>query len=103
MSFCVQDASGQHWLTAFDEEGVKIMGITANDLEEMAQRENGEEEKTATVGSKVFHDYVFKVRAKMEDDRDGGKRLRATCAAVQPVNYVKEAGLLADAIREFGV
>lgn len=103
MNFCIQDSTGQHWLTAFDEEGQKIMGITADEMEALGGAEGNEEAKTAAVGAKVFQDYQFKVRAKMEDDRDGGKRLRGVCAGIEPVKYAKEARLLGDAIAQFGL
>ena len=32
LSFCVSDFTGQMWLQSFNEQGAKLLGVTANEL-----------------------------------------------------------------------
>jgi hypothetical protein len=69
MSVNVSDHTGQIWLSCFDEVGVAIMGMPANEL--MAMKEEGDDKRVGEVFSdancKTFN---FKCRAKMDNFQD---------------------------------
>jgi replication factor A1 len=69
MSVNVGDHTGQLWLSCFNECGLQIMGVPANDL--MAMREEGE----TTKEEGLFNDancksFIFKCKAKMDTFQD---------------------------------
>lgn len=69
MSVNVSDHTGQIWLSCFNEVGLQIMGMPANDV--MAMRDAGEERKVteafAEANCKMF---VFRCKAKMDTFQD---------------------------------
>jgi replication factor A1 len=69
MSVNVSDHTGQMWVSCFNETGLQIMGMNANDL--MAMREENEDKKVQG----VFEDatcktYNFRCKAKMDNFQD---------------------------------
>ena len=69
MSINVSDYTGQIWLSCFNETGVQLMGMGANDL--MKMKEEGEDaavtEAFADADCKTF---VFRCKAKMDTFQD---------------------------------
>lgn len=69
MSVNVGDHTGQLWLSCFNETGLAIMGISANEL--MAAKEEGDEKKEKhyfqEANCKMF---VFRCKAKMDTFQD---------------------------------
>jgi replication factor A1 len=69
MQVNVGDHTGQLWISCFDEVGVQIMGVPANDL--MALREDGDTRKEEVLfGDANCKQFVFKCKAKMDSFQD---------------------------------
>jgi replication factor A1 len=69
MSINVGDHTGQIWLSCFNETGLQIMGVPANEL--MAMREEGETTKEETLFNEAnCKNFVFKCKAKMDTFQD---------------------------------
>ena len=69
MSINVGDHTGQLWLSCFNECGLQIMGVPANDL--MAMREEGETTKEEALFTEAnCKTFVFKCKARMDTFQD---------------------------------
>ena len=69
MSVNVGDHTGQLWLSCFNEVGLQIMSVPANDL--MAMREEGETTKEEALFSDAnCKTFIFKCKAKMDTFQD---------------------------------
>jgi replication factor A1 len=69
MSINVGDHTGQLWLSCFNECGIQIMGVPANDL--MAMREEGETTKEEALFTDAnCKTFVFKCKARMDTFQD---------------------------------
>ncbi|XP_021889906.1 LOW QUALITY PROTEIN: replication protein A 70 kDa DNA-binding subunit E-like [Carica papaya] len=95
IQFQVQDHTGITWVTAFQEAGEDIMGISAKDLYYL-KYENQDDEKYAEVIRRVvFMRYVFKLKIKEETFSDE-QRVKATVVKAEKVNYSFETRFLLD-------
>jgi replication factor A1 len=69
MSVNVGDHTGQLWLSCFNECGLQIMGVPANDL--MAMREEGETTREEALFNEAnCKTFIFKCKAKMDTFQD---------------------------------
>lgn len=69
MSVNVSDHTGQIWLSCFNEVGLQIMGITANEL--MAMQDEGDERrKNEAFQEALCKSFIFKCKAKMDNFGD---------------------------------
>lgn len=73
LSVSVADHTGQMWLTCFNEQGKVVMGISANELEDLKKRAQDEDVKEplleAFAGAN-FQTFNFRCRAKMDNYQD---------------------------------
>ena len=83
-SLSLADWTNNQWATAFSEEAEKILGATAQELGEL--QENDNDAYLEKFGDATFKSFIFKIRIKLETFSDE-KRLKATCAAVSPIDY----------------
>ena len=83
-SLSLADWTNNQWATAFNEEAEKILGATAQELGEL--QENDNDAYLEKFGDATFKSFIFKIRIKLETFSDE-KRLKATCAAVSPIDY----------------
>lgn len=68
MSCNVSDHTGQIWLSCFDDSGRVIMGMDANQLNEI--KENDETAAVEAFQEATCKQYIFRVRAKMDTYND---------------------------------
>ena len=68
LSIGVTDHTGQIWLSCFDDVGQMIMGVTANELEELKAKEDKSDEAVFQKAS--CQSFIFRCRAKMDNYRD---------------------------------
>lgn len=69
MTVNVSDHTGQIWLSCFNETGLAIMGMSANDLQRM--KEEGEETQvTQAFADANCKTFVFRCKAKMDTYQD---------------------------------
>lgn len=118
----VADFTGQMWLSCFNDVGVQIMGMPANDL--MAMRDEGDERRVTEAFSDAnCNTFVFKCKAKMDTFQDQqryvymefpGVSSRSTtnvfCSRVRyqvqyanPLDFTRESKRLADIIQLYNM
>ena len=69
MSVNVSDHTGQIWLSCFNEVGLQIMSMPANDL--MQMRDDGDERRvTEAFAEANCKSFVFRCKAKMDTFQD---------------------------------
>lgn len=95
------DATGEQWLTAFNDVAQTLLGQSAQTLSEFKEAGN------TTAYEKVFKDaifkpYLMKCRAKQETNKETGDvKVRYHALAVTPVNYKQESHLLLEEIQAY--
>jgi replication factor A1 len=90
-SVAVADWSGQLWLSGFNEAGLAIFAMSADEL--LAIRERDEGEFNAIMHKASTQVYNFNCKAKMETFNDQA-RMKYTITRLTPVNYREDAVVL---------
>ncbi|KAL0108123.1 hypothetical protein PUN28_015019 [Cardiocondyla obscurior] len=83
-SMNIADATGNRWITAFNEDAEKILGMTAQQLGALKETDN--DAYMQKYGDANFKKFTFNLRAKAEVFQDE-MRTRNICASVAPLNY----------------
>ena len=84
----VSDYGDNIWLDCFNEAGVVILGVDAQQIGE-AKEKDDTTQFDQIIDEANFKDYILKVRAKMDTYNDE-QRLRCSCVTLSPVNYAQE-------------
>ncbi|KAK5135705.1 hypothetical protein LTR08_004691 [Meristemomyces frigidus] len=101
MSVNVSDHTGQIWLSCFNEVGLQIMGLTANEV--MALRDEGDERRVSeTFADANCKTFAFKCKAKMDTFQDQ-QRVRYQVQYANPLDFSREAKKLADIINLYKI
>ncbi|PWZ02109.1 putative replication factor-A protein 1 [Testicularia cyperi] len=98
LSTNVADSSGQMWLSGFNDDATKLIGMTAGELHQL--REESETEFAAALHRAANRMYVFNCRAKMDTFNDTA-RVRYTISRANPVDFAKAGLELVEAIRAY--
>lgn len=87
----VMDASGQLWMTLFDEQARKLFGISAGELLKLKEKsEVGEStEFTQLVNSVTMKEFNFRIKAR-QDSYNGVSRIRYQALDIAEVDYNAE-------------
>ncbi|KAJ3485025.1 hypothetical protein NLJ89_g11935 [Agrocybe chaxingu] len=93
MSMAVADYSGQAWLQGFNEVGVEVFGMTANELLEIRDRDIAE--YNAIMHKANCNTFNFSCRAKQDTYQDT-TRIRYGISRMLPIDYKEEATILRD-------
>ncbi|KAF8077769.1 hypothetical protein FPV67DRAFT_1775138 [Lyophyllum atratum] len=93
MSMAVADWSGQAWLQGFNEVGLAVFGMAANDLVEI--KDTNDAKYNVILHKANCTSYNFACRAK-QDDYNGTTRTRYGISSISPLNYKEEAMVLRD-------
>ncbi|XVF13750.1 hypothetical protein REPUB_Repub08aG0234500 [Reevesia pubescens] len=97
IQFQIQDHTGITWVTAFQESGEDLMGVSAKDLYYL-RFENQNDEKFMEITHQVmFNKYIFKLKVKEETFSDE-QRVKSTVVKVEKVNFSSEARYLMNLI-----
>ncbi|KAM7266950.1 hypothetical protein ACFE04_009116 [Oxalis oulophora] len=91
----VSDASGEAWVSAFNQEAEKILGLPAEDLDKLRSEEGDEYQMTLKQVTWVPH--LFRVSVA-QNEYNNEKRQRVTVRSVAPVDYAAETKFLLDDI-----
>lgn len=94
LSFCLKDNQDQQWLTAFDEAGSEILGISANELTKM----EGSSAFDDVMQSALWKPMSFVINIR-EDTWQDELKIRLTAAKAEPLNFVAESNQLINEIR----
>ncbi|XP_066597449.1 replication protein A 70 kDa DNA-binding subunit isoform X2 [Prorops nasuta] len=85
LNMSISDSTGSQWVTGFNEEAEKLVGLSSNDLGELQETDNDAYlEKFANA---TFKTYLFKLRVKMERFSDEA-RLRTSIISASPLDFV---------------
>lgn len=88
MSVSFTDASGQVWVTAFQDVAEKMIGSTSQDLGEL--RDSNEAAFDEKISAATFQSFLLKCRAK-SDTWNEETRVRVTAVACDQINFVDES------------
>ncbi|XP_031399719.1 replication protein A 70 kDa DNA-binding subunit A-like [Punica granatum] len=90
----IQDHTGIGWVTAFQEAGEEIMGVSAKEMFQL--RAEGEDERFGEILRRVlFTKYVFKLKVKEEMFSDE-QRVKSTVVKADLMNFPSESRFLLD-------
>ncbi|PWN54342.1 replication factor-a protein [Violaceomyces palustris] len=98
LSANVADATGQLWLSGFNDTGSLIIGMTAGELEE--KKNQSESEYSAVLHKAANRMYLFNCRAKQDTFNDT-TRVRYTISKASPVDFAKAGMELVEAIKAY--
>lgn len=95
LQFQIQDHTGITWVTAFQECGEEIMGISAKDLHYLKHEKQDDEEFSKVLRRVLFSGYAFKLKVKEETFSDE-QRVKSTVVKADKVNYSSQSRFLLD-------
>ena len=100
LSLTVSDHSGQTWLQAFNEVGMQILGMPANELLELKNSDSTA--FTAYIATRNFTMYDFRVRIKSENYNEETK-VRCSINTATLIDYSKACGELTELIQAYQI
>lgn len=89
----IQDHSGLTWVTAFQEAGEEIMGVSAKDLYLLKYEEQDDIKFGEIVRRVLFTQFLFKLKVKEETFSDE-QRVKSTVIKAERVNFSSESKYL---------
>ncbi|KAG6917933.1 hypothetical protein DXG01_000370 [Tephrocybe rancida] len=96
MSLAVADYSGQAWLQGFNDVGLAVFGMPANDLVEI--KENNDAKFNVILHKANCMTFNFSCRAK-QDEYNGTTRTRYGISSISALDYKAEAMRLRDMLQ----
>ncbi|OMO53144.1 Nucleic acid binding, tRNA/helicase-type [Corchorus capsularis] len=94
----ISDASGEAWVSAFNEEAERIVGCPADELDKLKSNEEGnayqQKLKDATWARHLFRVSVT------QNEYNNEKRQRITVRAVAPIDFAEESRFLLEEIKK---
>ncbi|XP_074571966.1 replication protein A 70 kDa DNA-binding subunit A-like [Curcuma longa] len=93
LQFQIQDHTGMTWVTAFQECGEEILGITAKELYLLKYEEQDDLKFAEIIRTVIFHQYLFKLKVKEETFSDE-QRVKSTVVKAERVNPSSESRYL---------
>jgi len=100
LSFMCCDASGSHWLTAFNEVAQELLKHSAQEVYEFRQHSNDKMFERVFQEAN-FKSYLFKCRAK-QDNMNDAVRVRLQVMQATPINFKNECHWLLGEINAYG-
>lgn len=94
----IADHTGSLWITIFNEDGEKLLGQTANELNQI--KSSNEELFEQILLEATFEEYLFKIRVKQDVYNDEAK-IRHTLVTASKINYEVENKELAEYLTQF--
>ncbi|XP_020534380.1 replication protein A 70 kDa DNA-binding subunit C isoform X2 [Jatropha curcas] len=100
LQFQIQDHTGITWVTAFQESGQEIMGISAKDLHFLKYEKQDDEGFSKIIRQVLFSKFQFKLKVKEETFSDE-QRVKSTVVKAEKVNHSSHSKFLLDMIEKF--
>ncbi|XP_024018543.1 replication protein A 70 kDa DNA-binding subunit A [Morus notabilis] len=91
----IQDHTGLTWVTAFQEGGEEIMGVSAKSLYYLKYEEHDDEKFAEIIRKVLFTKFIFKLKVKEETYSDE-QRVKSTVVKADKVSYSSESRFLLD-------
>lgn len=88
LSVCVNDETDQFWASCFEEAGVEILGLSADELHDIHEQNPMLYEDKITRFPR--YEYIIKIRAS-QDMYQNQMRVRRSVLSITKVNFVEEA------------
>ncbi|KAF2204931.1 replication protein-like protein A 70 kDa DNA-binding subunit [Delitschia confertaspora ATCC 74209] len=104
MQVNVADHTGQMWLSCFDKQGRGIMGMSADQLQELKlqDEQNGTHTFDDALQDATCKQFSFKVKASMEVYNDS-PRIRYAVLGMYPINYSQECRRLTEMLKQYEI
>lgn len=96
----IGDFTGQIWITAFNEAGNKLFGISAEEFKEIQDENPGD--ALTLLKNLINSEFIFKLKAK-EEEYNGELRKKYQCFEVQPVDCQEETKKMLQVIEKIQV
>lgn len=96
----ILDHTGLTWVTAFQESGEEILGYSAKELYLLKYEEQDDDKFGNIIRSKLFNQFVFKLKVKEELYGDE-QRVKITVVKADKVDYSSESRYVLDLISKF--
>ncbi|CAL9134919.1 unnamed protein product [Musa textilis] len=93
LQFQIQDHTGMTWVTAFQEGGEEILGVTAKELYLLKYQEQDDLKFAEIIRRVLFHQHLFKLKVKEETFSDE-QRVKSTIVKAEKVNPSSESRYL---------
>ncbi|KAM3318841.1 replication protein A 70 kDa DNA-binding subunit B [Capsicum chacoense] len=101
MALKVSDASGEAWLSAFNEQAEKILGCSADELDKL-KSEEGETAYQMKLKEATWVPHLFRVSVAPQE-YNNEKRQRITVRAIAPVDYAAESKYLLEEMSKMNI
>lgn len=102
LQFQIQDHTGMTWVTAFQECGEEIMGVSAKGLYLLKYEEQDDVKFAEIIHTVLFNQYLFKLKVKEETFSDE-QRVKSTVIKAEKVNPSSESRYLLGLIEKLSV
>ncbi|XAR63809.1 hypothetical protein NMG60_11023902 [Bertholletia excelsa] len=96
------DASGEAWLSVFNEQAEKIIGCSADELDKMKSQEGEGNPYQMKLKEATWVPHIFRVSV-VQQEYMNEKRQRITVRAVAPVDFAAESRVLLEEISKMKV
>ena len=94
---CIMDASGQTWVTMFNDQAKTFLGKSADDMFALNDSNTNAYEKECK--SHCWRDVEMRLRIQA-DTYNEEKRLRVVCSTVKKINYAADSKFLLSEIQD---
>ncbi|KGN63732.1 replication protein A 70 kDa DNA-binding subunit B [Cucumis sativus] len=93
----VSDASGEAWVSTFNEEAERIMGCSADELDQLKSQIGEENSYQLKLKEATWVPHLFRVSVS-QNEYNNEKRQRITVRSVAPVDFAAESRFLLEEI-----
>ncbi|KAK9684486.1 hypothetical protein RND81_10G213300 [Saponaria officinalis] len=93
----ISDASGEAWVSTFNEQAEKLIGCSADDLDKLKSEEGEDNPYQTKLKEATWVQYHFRVSV-VQNEYMSEKRQRITLRSVIPVDYAAETKFLLEQI-----
>ncbi|XP_071721963.1 replication protein A 70 kDa DNA-binding subunit B-like [Rutidosis leptorrhynchoides] len=97
MSVKVSDDSGETWVSTFNDEAEKIMGLSAEELDNLRSQEGEDNPYQLTLKQVTWVPHLFRVSVS-QNEYNYEKRQRVTIRSIAPIDYAAESRFLLEEI-----
>ncbi|XP_030940799.1 replication protein A 70 kDa DNA-binding subunit B [Quercus lobata] len=98
----ISDASGEVFLSIFNEEAEKIVGCSAEELDKLKSEEGEENPYQLKLKQATWNSHLFRVSVS-QNEYNNEKKQRITVRAVAPVDFAAESRFLLEEISKMRV
>ncbi|KAE9602219.1 hypothetical protein Lal_00049617 [Lupinus albus] len=98
----VSDASGEAFISVFNEEAEKVVGLSADELDNLKSQDGEDSPYQLKLKQATWVPHLFRVSVT-QNEYNNEKRQRITARAIVPVDFATESKLLLEDISKMGV